>query len=826
MSNRGGNDGSTEGGGLDHDLRPLPPEQLRWTYDPSRLPFASTAEVEPVSGVIGQSTACEALRFGVETRAPGQNVFVRGLVGTGRLTLVSQLMEEMRAVCGVPPDRCYVHDFSRPDRPRLITLPAGQGHAFRRRMDRLADFIRDDLRQALNAEMLRASRKAIEQRTEQRIEQITKPFEEVLRKAELGLASVQVGPVTRPLIVPVVDGKPLTPEAFEQARLSGQIPEPVVEQALKRQKEFQEQLEQIAEQVLEIRSEHEEQVRKLYEAQARAALDITARGIHTEFPNPMVQKFLDEVVQDAIEQAMTETAEGTDPTERYRVNVLVARDKDDSGCAIIVENSPTIKNLLGSIDRGIGPAGQDQSSHMTISAGSLLRADNGFLILEARDVLGEPGAWKVLVRTLKTGRLEITPPETLLAWGAPSVTPEPIKVDVKVILLGSHETFLLLDGLDPDFPHLFKVLVDFDSTIARNDDGVRMYAGVLARICREEGLLPLDASAVCALAEHGARIAARRGKLSSRFGRLADIAREAVHLAGKDGRESTTGGDVRAAIRRSKRRSDLPSRKFRELVADGTIRVQVDGGAAGQINGLAVLRSGPLTYGFPTRISATIGPGTAGLVNIEREAALSGAIHTKGFYILGGVLRTLLRTDHPLAFNASVAFEQSYGGIDGDSASGAEVCCLLSALTEVPLRQDLAMTGAIDQKGNILAIGAVNEKIEGFFDTCRDRELTGSQGVIIPAANAGDLMLRRDVVEAAREGRFAVYAVSTVQQALEILTGLPAGTRDERGLYPDGSLLATAMRQAYEYWKRAVPAVPGAGRSEETEANGTKEFAR
>ena len=276
---------------------------------------------------------------------------------------------------------------------------------------------------------------------------------------------------------------------------------------------------------------------------------------------------------------------------------------------------------------------------------------------------------------------------------------------------------------------------------------------------------------------------------------------------------------LRSAIRRSKRRSDLPSRKFRELVADGTIRVQVDGGAAGQINGLAVLRSGPLTYGFPTRISATIGPGTAGLVNIEREAALSGAIHTKGFYILGGVLRTLLRTDHPLAFNASVAFEQSYGGIDGDSASGAEVCCLLSALTEVPLRQDLAMTGAIDQKGNILAIGAVNEKIEGFFDTCRDRELTGSQGVIIPAANAGDLMLRRDVVEAAREGRFAVYAVSTVQQALEILTGLPAGTRDERGLYPDGSLLATAMRQAYEYWKRAAPSVPGAGRSEEPEAN-------
>ncbi|MBU0617362.1 MAG: AAA family ATPase, partial [Planctomycetes bacterium] len=341
-------------------------------------------------------------------------------------------------------------------------------------------------------------------------------------------------------------------------------------------------------------------------------------------------------------------------------------------------------------------------------------------------------------------------------------------------------------------------------TIPRDKRGIEHYAGILARIVHEEKLLPFDRTGVMALVEHGARIAARKGKLTARFGRLADIAREASFIAAKQGHKYGGCDDVRQAVHRSKRRADLPARRFRELVADGTIRVQTQGATVGQVNGLAILQAGPLTYGFPARITATIGPGTAGVINIEREAALSGAIHTKGFYILGGLLRWLLRTEHPLAFNASIAFEQSYGGIDGDSASGAEICCLLSALTDLPLRQDLAMTGAIDQVGHILPVGGANEKIEGFFDACRDIGLTGTQGVIIPRANAGDLVLREDVVDACVAEQFRVYAVETAQQALELFTSMPAGQRDDSAKYPDGTLLGLAVQRAHEYWLKAV----------------------
>jgi ATP-dependent Lon protease len=321
--------------------------------------------------------------------------------------------------------------------------------------------------------------------------------------------------------------------------------------------------------------------------------------------------------------------------------------------------------------------------------------------------------------------------------------------------------------------------------------------------------------------EHGARISAKGGKLSVRFGRVADIAREGAFIATEAGSSSVSGDDIREAVRRTKRRADLPSRRFRELLADGTICVQTSGSTVGQINGLAVLQAGPLTFGFPARITATIGPGTAGVINIEREAALSGAIHTKGFYILGGLLRRLLKTDHPLAFDASVAFEQSYGGIDGDSASGAEICCLLSALTEVPIRQSLAMTGAIDQIGHLLAIGAVNEKIEGFFDTCCDAGTTDGAGVIIPRSNADELMLRHDVVEACREGRFHVYAAGTVHEAIELLTGMPPGVRDKQGNYPEGSVLGLALRRAHEYWlKAAAPRPPRPQAPQETGSGG------
>jgi len=779
-------------------IEPLPCTALRWRCDPESLPFETTADVEPVAGVIGQASAVDSLRFGLESDAPGQNIFIRGLTGTGRMTLVRRLLEEIRPVCDTKLDRCYVHNFTQPDRPRLLTLPAGTARAFRRRVHELAEFIRDDLMGALDSDALKARRDALEKREKAETDAITQPFERDLRGASLALVTLQVGPVAQTAIFPVADGKPVPPEEFEQLRAAGRITEADHDAFLDRRDAFQKRLEEVTQRIREIRRKHARSVHSIVEETARALLGDMARDILVEFPGNDVQRFLSDIVDDVAENRLG-SEEGSDPIGLYGVNIVLEHEQD-KGCPIVVENNPTLLNLLGTVDREWGPRGTVRSDYRMIRPGSLLRADGGYLVLDARELLTEPGAWRALLRTLKNGSLEIVPPELGLAVVTTAIKPEPIPVRIRVVLLGDSSIYYMLDTYDADFVQLFKVLADFDDEIAREPEGKRQYSGVLARIARDESLLPFHRSGVAAIIEHGARIAARRGKLTARFSRVADIAREAAFLAEHAGRKSVLGEDVRDAVKRTKSRADLPSRRFREYLADGTIKIQTKGAVAGQVNGLAVMTAGPLTYGFPARITATVGAGSAGIINIEGAAQLSGSIHTKGFHILGGLLRHLLQTDHPLAFSASLAFEQSYGGIDGDSASCAEISCLLSALTGIPIRQDLAITGAIDQVGNVEAIGGVNEKIEGFFDTCRDLGLTGSQGVVIPKSNAGDLMLRHDVVTACGAGQFHVYAAESVHDALEILTGVPAGRRDTTGLYPEGSILGQAVEKAREYW--------------------------
>ncbi|MGI9013228.1 MAG: Lon protease family protein, partial [Phycisphaerales bacterium] len=514
--------------------------------------------------------------------------------------------------------------------------------------------------------------------------------------------------------------------------------------------------------------------------------------IERAYPQTEVKRHLQDVVEDLIDRRLENLEEIAGQVDRYRMNVVLEHEPG-TACPTVVENTPTLANLIGGIDQRFVDDEVKPPDHMSIRGGSILQADGGYLVLDARDVLSEPGAWKVLVRTLRTGKLEITDTEVGPFVRLTPIKPQPIDIQVKVILIGDPGVYYLLDQFDPDFPQLFKVLAEFDTVIPRDKTGLDQYAAVIARIAKDDDLLPFDRTAVAALAEHGARIAATRNKLSARFSRLADIARESSFLARRNQQATVNGDNVRETVRRTKRRADLTSRKFREHLANGTIRVETSGSAVGQINGLAVVSAGPITYGFPARITASIGPGSSGVINIERESALSGAIHTKGFFILSGLLRNLLKTDHPLTFDASIAFEQSYGGIDGDSASGAEICCLLSALTEIPIRQSLAMTGAIDQMGSILAIGGVNEKIEGFFDVCRDIGMSGEQGVIIPRANADELMLRHDVVEACSRGEFAVYPVDNVLEALDILL--------ERSGEDYASLLDIARTRAREYWE-------------------------
>lgn len=756
----------------EHPALPVP--ALRWQLEPDTFQFQTTDEVEPIEGVVGQDSAVEALTFGLEVKAPGQNIFVRGLTGTGRSTLIRRLLERIAPDCPLAPDRCYVHNFERPDRPRLITLARGSARAFREGMEELIRFVRDDLGKALNSDVIKGRAREIERQATQRVSAITDPFDQELASAGLAMVLAQAGPVTRQLILPLIDGEPTPPEKLEALKAEGKLTEKQLTELREKAEHYGERLEDVGRTIQDLQDKTKVRLRDLIHSEARAMLERALRPLQRELPNDEVSAFLEDVVEDVVQEGLSQLAQADAFTDRYRVNVIEPHEADE-GCPIIMEMAPSVQTLLGVIDRSVTTKEAGVAPHMLVHGGSILRADGGYLILEARDVLSEPGAWRALIRTLRTGSIEMVAPDGAVTWRVPPIKPEPIPVDIKVILLGSAQLYYSLDAMDADFPDLFKVLADFDDVIERTATSYDYYARVLARIAKGEGLLPFDRGGVAALCEHGARIAARANKLTTRFGRLADLAREAAYLADKRSGETVSAEDVSAAVGRTKARANLPSRRFQEAVARGSIRIQTSGTTIGQVNGLAVAQAGPLTYGFPSRITAAVGPGRRGTINVEGEAEMSGRIHTKGFAILRGLLHNLLRTDHPLIFDASVAFEQSYGGIDGDSASGAETCCLFSALARIPMRQDLAMTGAIDQHGNIQPIGAVNEKIEGFFDVCRSSGLTGTQGVLIPESNAGDLMLRQDVVDACGAGQFHIHSISRIEEALGLFMDTAPG---------------------------------------------------
>ena len=784
----------------------VPPRSLRLRCDPATLGFASTAEVEPVAGIVGQDLAVDSLRFGLETDAPGHNVFVRGLAGTGRMTLIQQLLEEILPFCPLAPDHCYVQNFAQPEQPRLVTLQRGQGREFAKVIDDLIDFVKKDLGQTLQVDAVRAAIVAIEKKTRTAIEALTEPFGKELRDNELALVSLQIGRASHPAIFPLRDGKPLPPEQFETLRQQGVYTDEDLERVRARIEQFSARLEELNRKVFEIQATQRDEVRGVYAEHLRATLHSQTTPIAARFTDDAVVTFLAEITDDLVNRFLDGQPETDDFTRSYHVNVLNAHGPDTT-CPILIETRPSLVNLMGTIEQQWPKDAAHAPDHTLIRAGSLLRSNGGYLILDARDLLSEIGAWAALVRTLRSGRLQIAPPEGALLGVSSAVKPEPIAINVKVILVGDAWLYYQLDAIDPDFPHLFKVLTDFDTEIPRDPTGIALYAGVLARVARERKLPHFSADAVAALVEHGSRIAGRQERLTARLGRLIDIAHESAFLTRRRGGELVGAEEVREAIHRGRQRADLPARRFRERIIDGTVRIQTSGTEVGQINGLAVIQAGPLTFGFPSRISASIGAGTDGTISIEREAQLSGSIHTKGFHILAGLLRRLIPIDHPLAFRAAIAFEQSYGGIDGDSASGAETVCLLSALTGLPARQDLAMTGAIDQLGHVQPIGAATQKIEGFFDVCRAVGLTGTQGVIVPRTNVGDLMLRRDVVDACAEGRFRVFAVDRIHDALELFLGRPAGSLDAQGRYPEGSVLALAMERATAFW-RMVSARP------------------
>ncbi len=806
----------------DHPTR-LDCEQIRWKCDPSTLDFNTTDDVDPAMQVVGQQLAYDALLYGIQCEAPGQNVYVRGARGTGRTRMVESMLAELKPQTNKKRDYCYVHNFNRPQSPRLVTLPPGNGPIFRKIIAELTEFIESGLIKALDSEPNSSQLSQLKESIQEQVQEISKSLEEELAENQMALVNVQNGPMTQTIILPIVDGEPTPPPQLKALIDQGKAPAEQLETFMELMPKFQKQVDEVGSQVADAFRTGNEQLRKKRDEIAVDLIRKVAKPIFEKFDHTAVHEFLEEIIEDAIEFRLDPPAqeeEALDLKELYGVNVVLTH-KDSESKPVVFECSPSLINLLGTVEPKWGPGGMAISDYRGISAGALLNANHGYLVLDAHDVLTESGAWRSLMRTLRTGRLEIVPPE--VGWMRQHVViqPEPIEIDLRVILIGDVGTYYLLDQSDPDFTEHFKVLADFDNELERTEHTIKQYACVVAGIVRDEKLQAFDKTAVAVLVEHGSRIASRKNQLTARFGRIADLIREAAFLAGK---ETVTDDHVRLAIRRTKLRAALPSKKFQQMIASDTILVQTQGFVVGQINGLAVMRSGPLTYGFPARITTTIGPGRAGLINIEGRAQMSGSIHTKGFHIIGGLLRHLLRHEHPLAFSASIAFEQSYGGIDGDSASGAEVVCLLSALTGIPINQGMAMTGAIDQHGHVEAIGGVNEKIEGFFDACNHFGLTGDQGCVIPKSNEGDLMLREDIVDACSKGKFHIYSVSNIYEAIEVMTGEPAGSPGSD--YPDGTVLAAAVTRAREFWEMTLAAPDRLTTTVDAEENTHDEIAK
>ncbi len=780
--------------------------ELRWICDPALIPCESTDQYPATNKMVGQARAEDALRFGIQCRAFGQNVFVRGLRGTGRITLVRQLLHELQPRTTEKRDRCYVHNFLQPDRPRLITLAAGAAPEFRRRIAELGEFVVRELAKALDNEPHLSQRQAAQEKWQQQIRDLTQPLEQSLADNQMALVTLQQGPLTTTAIFPTHKGEPLPPDQLSVLIEKGEASAEQLQKYEELRPQFQKELDRVARQVHDVVRQGRQQIELLKQESARQLLSTATTAILHDFPGTGVREFIDEIVRDAAEKRLSEENDEAVGLDNYGVNVIITHDPHDDRAPIVEEIVPNMMNLLGTVDATWTANEGGKADYRGVRGGAILRADGGFLILDIEDLLAEAGAYRALMRTLRTRRLEIVPPE--MGWMRPFavIQPEPIEVQLRVILVGDIGTYYYLDQFDSDFQELFKVLADLDDQIERDTTGIEHYTSVITSLVREEGLTPFHRTGMAALIEHGARIVSRGGKLTAKFGRVADIARESDYLARQRNSALVYSEHVTEAISRTKQRASLPSRRFSEMVESSAIVIETSGRRVGQINGLGVMTAGPLTYGFPTRITAAIGPGTAGIISIEGQSKMSGAIHTKGFHILGGLLRQLLQTDHPLSFSASLAFEQSYVGVDGDSASGAEIICLLSALTGTAVRQDLAITGAIDQTGRFQAIGGVNEKIEGFFDVCRYFGLTGTQGVVIPRSNAAELMLRFDVVEACRQGQFHVFAVESIQQAMELMTGVAAGTRSASGQYPTDSLLGLAVAKAREYWEKTSSA--------------------
>ncbi|HUM78948.1 MAG TPA: ATP-binding protein [Candidatus Saccharicenans sp.] len=774
----------------------LKPEELAWHCPEKLIPFESTAECLACEGIIGQEKALKSLETGLEIKSRGYNIFITGLVGTGRTTTIKKFLERIKVGQPVPDDLLYVNNFKKPEEPILLSLPAGKGRLLSDGLNRLISMLKTNIPELLKSQFFQERKQSIIDSQERKQRDVLQKFNDLVSAEGFTVIQVQMGLFTRPDLLPVIEGEPTPFNKLEALAKEDKFPRKKLEELKKKYSELTGQLEKVISQLKAI----DDETQLLLKNQEIEVCSPIIKGGLTDLrqglPFPAVQGYLEEVEKNLLEDLDLfkgkkpedeNQPEEFDPFLDYRVNLLVD-NSDLQGAPVIMEITPNYINLFGTIEYSYGRFGLGQTDFTKIKAGSFIKANGGYLVLNALDALSEAGVWATLKRTLRYQTYEIQNPVSPFLISAKHLKPEPIKCDVKVIMIGDDYLYNLLYFLDDDFKKIFKVKAEFDSEMEKTEKTIVDYARFIKKIVDEDKLQPVGRDGIAAIVEFGVRQAGRQKKLSTRFHLVADVIREADYWARKNGHQLVSRQDVQTAIKEKMERVNLVERKIREMIEEGTILIDTQGQTVGQVNGLAVYDTGELAFGQPARITARTSMGRAGVISIEREADLSGKTHNKGVLILAGYLRGKYAQNKPFALSASIAFEQSYSGVDGDSASSTEVYAILSSLSGLPLRQDLAVTGSLNQKGEIQPIGGVNEKIEGFFAVCRAKGLTGTQGVIIPYQNVSNLMLSEEVIQAVKNGQFHIYPIKTIDEGLEILTGVKAGERQEDGNFEEGTV--------------------------------------
>lgn len=748
--------------------------------------FHTTAELAPGHDFVGQERAQAALELGLGIASGGFNIFVSGLTGADKLEALRGWVAHQAAQVPTPGDWVYVHNFAQPDTPRAIALAAGRGCRLKHLMNELVKTLREELPKAFRQEAFDKEKTQLKDKYVAQARALSTELE--ARAREKGFA-IQASPDGNIILIPIVNGRPLeSPEEF--TRLSEEQRKAIAAN----QRQVAQELAAFTTKQQEIMRAMAEDVRLVEKRFGEALLTPLLAAISQEMNRAEVEQYLAEVKAHIIEH-LDDFKEQERPAPpfpflpvpspqelflEYDVNVVVD-NTHTKGAPVLVESSPTYLNLFGTIERVVDRGGRLVTNFTRIKSGSLLRAHGGYLIFNLEDALTEPAVWKVLKRTLKSGRIEMETYEPFALFATSGLKPEPVQIHVKVVVTGSPLLYQLLYAWDEEFREIFKIHADFRHTMELDAQHLLAYGQWVAQVCRQEGLPHFDRSAVERLVEFGARQAGDRQKVAAASAEITDLVREAAYWARKDNGHLVSARHIQKALDQRVFRSNRIEEELRELITQGTILVDIDGRKVGQINGLAVLQIGEHSFGRPSRVTASVAMGQAGIVNIERESRLSGSIHDKGLLILSGYLRNRYGQDKPLTLSASLCFEQSYSGIEGDSASSTELYALLSRLADLPARQDLAVTGSVNQWGEVQAIGGANEKIEGFFDVCRVHGLTGQQGVLIPASNVRNLILRADVIDAVAQGKFHIYPIRTIDEGIALLTGVRAGTVEEEG---------------------------------------------